>query len=94
MSEVELVASLARGYPVILGIRADGEGHWVVASGIDRTGVVVMDPWLGTTRTIRWSLLAATWWDIEGRPARPMIRYGLVVKTSRTTRAKHRLHRA
>lgn len=94
MSESELCVALARGYPVVLGIRADDEGHWVVAVGADRRGVIVMDPWIGATRTIAWPLLAMTWWDIEGRPPRPMIRYGLIVKTTRTRRATRRRSRA
>ncbi|CAN5896084.1 hypothetical protein BH11MYX2_BH11MYX2_11310 [soil metagenome] len=81
MTDAGLRAELARGFPVILGIRDEAdEGHWVVAVDNDARAIAVMDPSHGEHAMIAWSDLAARWWDVEGRPARPMVRFGLVVR--------------
>ncbi|HEY4059441.1 MAG TPA: cysteine peptidase family C39 domain-containing protein [Kofleriaceae bacterium] len=79
MTDGHLRSALVRS-PVILGIRDDlDEGHWVVAVSADARAVTVMDPWRGTRIAISWRDLAARWWDVEGRPPRLMLRFGLIV---------------
>ncbi|HEY4181265.1 MAG TPA: cysteine peptidase family C39 domain-containing protein [Kofleriaceae bacterium] len=81
MTDGQLRRELARDAAVILGIRDDdNEGHWVVAVGCDARSIRVMDPWRGEQTAIAWADLAARWWDVEGRPPRPMVRFGLVVR--------------
>lgn len=80
MTDAQLRSELRRD-PVILGIRDDSdEGHWVVAVSSTARGVTVMDPGAGARALIAWRDLAARWWDVEGRPPRPMLRFGLVVR--------------
>jgi hypothetical protein len=39
-----------------------------------------MDPYPGARTVIAWPELAARWFDVEGRPPRPLVRFGLVVR--------------
>ena len=87
MRDRDLRQALRAGLAVVLAIQAHGEGHWVVAIGVDARGVYVEDPWLGAARgMLTWRELAACWHDVEGRPARPLVRYGLVVTPGSSAR--------
>ncbi|MBP6838540.1 MAG: C39 family peptidase [Kofleriaceae bacterium] len=100
----ELRAALAAGHPVLLAIQAWADppppawsrhwsdGHWVVAVGFDRHRVYLVDPWPRTgTTSLTWRQLAARWHDVEGRAARPLRRYGLVVTGVVTGSGQRRL---
>ncbi len=80
MSFAALRAALDGGSPVILTLQADDGGHWIVAVDHDRDGITYVDPMRdGERGRFTWRELARRWHDVEGRPTRALVRYGLVV---------------
>ncbi len=87
MSFHGLRVALDAGFPVILTLQAYDGGHWIVAVGHDRDGITYVDPMLdGERGRFSWRELARRWHDIEGRPTRKLVRYGLVVGGSEARR--------
>lgn len=90
MTDAQLRRCLDARRPVVLMLQAWGSrrgyrdhwrsGHWVIAIGHTRAGVVFEDPWLHRSRGfLGWRELAERWHDVEGRDDAQVERYGLAI---------------
>jgi predicted double-glycine peptidase len=99
MTDVELRTSLDARHPVILMLQAWAsprpvsyrdhwtDGHWVIAIGYTREGVVFADPYLDRARGyLSFTELDERWHDLEGPRNRRVERYGLAISGARATR--------
>ncbi|MEJ7596761.1 MAG: C39 family peptidase [Kofleriaceae bacterium] len=102
MTDAQLRRTLDARRPVMMMLQAWGNrrgyadhwraGHWVIAIGYMRAGVVFEDPWLHRSRGfLGWRELAARWHDVEGRDDHQVDRYGLVIwrAGARLSRREH-----
>jgi predicted double-glycine peptidase len=90
MTDGQLRRTLDARRPTVLMLQAWGKrrsyrdhwrsGHWVIAIGHSRAGVVFEDPWLHRSRGfLPWRELAERWHDVEGREDDRVERYGLAI---------------
>jgi predicted double-glycine peptidase len=105
MDRHTLLDAIKRRIPVLLTLQAWAEGakevsertyattwdsgHWVIAIGFDKNGIVLEDPWLEASRGyLSFESLAARWHDTEEK-GRHYFRTGVLVWASRPTKSAY-----
>ena len=102
MTDRQLRTCLDARHPVIAMLQAWGDrasyrdhwrdGHWVVAIGYWRDGVVFEDPSLHRSRGfLSWRALGERWHDVEGRDEHHVERYGLAIWKPGIRRSQHEI---